>query len=79
MAVDAKNLLTLPSTAAMPEFAGITAEDPNSIFRALTAMTARTITEPEQRAFQQITEQIAQAMADFERSGIGKRRNSGKS
>ena len=70
MAVDAKNLLTLPSTAAMPEFAGITAEDPNSIFRALTAMTARTITEPEQRAFQQITEQIAQAMANIEGQGL---------
>jgi hypothetical protein len=70
MAVDAKNLLTLPSTAAMPEFAGITAEDPNSIFRALIAMTARTITEPEQRAFQQITEQIAQAMANIEGQGL---------
>jgi hypothetical protein len=33
----------------MPEFAGITAEDPNSIFRALIAMTARTITEPEKK------------------------------
>ena len=70
MAVDAKNLLTLPSTAAMPEFAGITAEDPNSIFRALIAMTARTITEPEKRAFQQITEQIAQAMANIEGQGL---------
>jgi hypothetical protein len=70
MAEDAKNLLTLPSTAAMPEFAGITAEDPNSIFRALIAMTARTITEPEQRAFQQITEQIAQAMANIEGQGL---------
>ena len=70
MAVDAKNLLTLPSTAAMPEFAGITAEDPNSIFRALIAMTARTITEPEQRAFQQITEQIAFAMANIEGQGL---------
>jgi hypothetical protein len=70
MAVDAKNLLTLPSTAAMPEFAGITPEDPNSIFRALIAMTARTITEPEKRAFQQITEQIAQAMANIEGQGL---------
>jgi hypothetical protein len=70
MAEDAKNLLTLPSTAAMPEFAGITAEDPNSIFRALIAMTARTITEPEQRAFQQITEQIAFAMANIEGQGL---------
>ena len=70
MAEDAKNLLTLPSTAAMPEFAGITAEDPNSIFRALIAMTARTITEPEKRAFQQITEQIATAMANIEGQGL---------
>jgi hypothetical protein len=70
MAVDAKNLLTLPSTAAMPEFAGITPEDPNSIFRALIAMTARTITEPEKRAFQQITEQIAFAMANIEGQGL---------
>jgi hypothetical protein len=70
MAVDAKNLLTLPANAGMPELAGVVANDPNSIFSSLIAMTARTITEPEKRAFQQITEQIAQAMANIEGQGL---------
>ena len=70
MAVDAKNLLTIPSTAAMPELAGITANDPNTVFGALVAMTARNVTLPESRAFQQITEQIAQAMANIEGQGL---------
>lgn len=70
MAEDAKNLLTLPGNAAMPEFAGVVANDPNSIIGSLVAMSAREITEPESRAFQQITEQIAQAMANIEGQGL---------
>jgi hypothetical protein len=67
---DFKNLLDSPETAAMPAFAGIIAADPNTVLGSLTALAARDMTTEDERAFQQLSEQIAASLARIEAQGL---------
>lgn len=67
---DFKNLLLSPETATMPALAGITAADPNTILGSLVALTARDMTPEDERAFQQLSEQIAASLARVEAQGL---------
>ncbi|MEK9812836.1 MAG: hypothetical protein VW440_07315 [Bordetella sp.] len=67
---DFKNLLDSPETAAMPAFSGIIASDPNTVLGSLTALAARDMTTEDERAFQQLSEQIAASLARIEAQGL---------
>jgi hypothetical protein len=67
---DFKNLLDSPETAAMPAFAGIIASDPTTVLGSLTALAARDMTTEDERAFQQLSEQIAASLARIEAQGL---------
>lgn len=67
---DFKNLLLSPDTASMPALAGITGGDANSVFGSLVAMAARDMTPEDERAFQQLSEQIAASLARVEAQGL---------
>lgn len=67
---DFKNLLLSPDTATMPALAGITGNDPNSVFGSLVALAARDMTSEDERAFQQLSEQIAASLARVEAQGL---------
>lgn len=67
---DFKNLLESPETAAMPVFSGIIASDPTTVLGSLTALTARDMTTEDERAFQQLSEQIAASLARIEAQGL---------
>ena len=67
---DFKNLLDSPQTAAMPALAGIIASDPNTITGSIIAAASRDMTTEDERAFQQLTEQIAASLARIEAQGL---------
>lgn len=67
---DFKNLLLSPDTASMPALAGITGGDANSVFGSLVALAARDMTPEDERAFQQLSEQIAASLARVEAQGL---------
>lgn len=70
VAQDFENLLKLPQMAAMPTLAGIVASDPSTITGSLIAASSRDMTPEDERAFQQITEQIAASLARIEAQGL---------
>lgn len=67
---DFKNLLDSPQTAAMPALAGVIASDPNTITGSIIAAASRDMTTEDERAFQQLTEQIAASLARIEAQGL---------
>jgi len=67
---DFKNLLDSPQTAAMPALAGVIASDPNTITGSIIAAASRDMTAEDERAFQQLTEQIAASLARIEAQGL---------
>jgi hypothetical protein len=67
---DFKNLLDSPETAAMPALSGIIASDPTTITGSLIALAARDMTSEDERAFQQLSEQIAASLARIEAQGL---------
>lgn len=67
---DFKNLLDSPETAAMPALSGIIASDPTTISGSLIALAARDMTPEDERAFQQLSEQIAASLARIEAQGL---------
>ena len=69
-AQDLSNIMTLPAVAQSPVFAGIIGVDPARALSSLSALAARTITTPEQKAFEQITNSLDAALARLEAQGL---------
>lgn len=67
---DFRNLLLSPATSAMPALSGLIARDADTVIGSLTSLAARQITPEEERAFQQLTEQIAASLARIEAQGL---------
>ena len=67
---DFKNLLQSPATSAMPALAGVIASDPQTVTGSLIALAARDMTSEDERAFQQLSEQIAASLARIEAQGL---------
>jgi hypothetical protein len=69
-AQDLSNIMTLPAVAQSPVFAGIIGVDPARALGSLSALAARTITTPEQKAFEQITNSLDAALSRLEAQGL---------
>jgi hypothetical protein len=67
---DFQNILQSPATSAMPALSGVIASDPNTVIGSLVALAARDMTSEDERAFQQLTEQIAASLARIEAQGL---------
>ena len=69
-AQDLSNIMALPAVSQSPVFAGIIGSDPARALSSLSALAARTITTPEQKAFEQITNSLDAALARLEAQGL---------
>lgn len=69
-AQDLQNIMTLPGVAQSPVLAGIIGTDPATAIRSMGALVARSITTPEQKAFEQITNSLDAALARLEAQGL---------
>ena len=62
--------MTLPGVAQSPVLAGIIGTDPATAIRSMGALVARSITTPEQKAFEQITNSLDAALSRLEAQGL---------
>lgn len=69
-AQDLANIMALPGAAQAPALAGIIGTDPGTAMRSMGALVARSITTPEQKAFEQITNSLDAALARLEAGGL---------
>ena len=67
---DVKNLQTLPAVSESPALAGMINRDPETAFSSISALTARTITSAEKRAFDQVTNSLSRALSMLESQGL---------
>jgi hypothetical protein len=67
---DLVNLANSPAIASSPVFSGIINSDPTTIPGSLQALAVRKITKPEQRAFDQLSQQIGLALSRLEAQGL---------
>jgi hypothetical protein len=69
-ATDLASIVILPAVAESPIFAGIIGSDPARALASLSAFGVRTITKPELKAFEQITNSLDAALARLEAQGL---------
>jgi len=69
-AQDLINISAMPATATTPVLSGIIGADPNTVSGSLVALGARSITRPEARAFDQLSQQLGAALSRIEAQGL---------
>ena len=67
---DLRNIVALPATAELPVLAGLLNVDRDTALRSLESLVARKITNKENRAFQQVSDQLGAALARLEAQGL---------
>jgi len=69
-AQDIKNINLLPKTADLPVLAGMLNVDRDTALGSISSLLARKITKKEDRAFQQVSDQLGAALARLESQGL---------
>jgi hypothetical protein len=69
-AQDSKNIISLPATAQLPVLSGLLNVEKDTALKSIESMAARTITSPENRAFQQVSDQLGAALSRMEAQGL---------
>jgi hypothetical protein len=69
-AQDLKNIVSLPATAQLPVLSGLLNVEKDTALKSIESMAARKITNPENRAFQQVSDQLGAALSRMEAQGL---------
>ena len=69
-AQDIRNINLLPKTADLPVLAGMLNVDRDTALGSISSLLARKITKKEDRAFQQVSDQLGAALARLESQGL---------
>ena len=69
-AQDLGNLMISPSVAQSPVFSGLINVDPETVFGSLRSLVARSITNPEERVFDQVANSLSAALSRIEAQGL---------
>jgi hypothetical protein len=69
-AQDLKNIISLPATAQLPVLSGLLNVEKDTALKSIESMAARKITSPENRAFQQVSDQLGAALSRMEAQGL---------
>jgi hypothetical protein len=68
--VDLKNLVGLPAISQSPVLSGIINTDPSTAVGSMVALVSRSITPEEERAFDQVSNSLSQALSRLEGQGL---------
>lgn len=69
-AQDLKNIVAMPATASLPIFSGLLNTERDSALKSMESLISRKITKDENRAFQQVSDQLGSALARLESQGL---------
>jgi len=67
---DLKNLTMLPKTSEAPLLSGMINTDPSTAMKSITAFAGRSLTSPEARVFDQVSNSLDAALARLEAQGV---------
>jgi len=69
-AADLRNIIALPATSQLPILSGLLNVERDTALGSLQSMAARKITNAENRAFQQVSDQLGAALSRLEAQGL---------